>query len=222
MQQTPVNEVCNLDVLSYMLEGYSKVVEVGSSSGVLARAYRASNTACEYVGVEVDAEYARLSERYCSRVVFGNVEALPSDVFDTLSDAQCWVFADALEHLYDPWKILSKIAQLSSGSVDIVACIPNAQYWGLQLILNSGNYFYQNSGLLDRTHIRWFTRITIIDMFRRAGFEVLEMKARLLSKPSAQVEDALSALARAAGHDSEQAVTDALAFQYVVRASLRR
>ena len=221
MKQTPINQICNVDVLQYMRSDYRCVVEIGSSSGVLAQAYREINSACEYIGVEIDAEYAEASKQHCTEVIFGNVERLDDALFARLAKADCWVFADALEHLYDPWALLHKIKSLSVAVPEIIVCIPNAQYWGLQSTLNSGRFFYQDSGLLDRTHIRWFTRITLLDMFNSAGFDVLEMKARIFHQPPEVVISAIRGLAVSVGNDPDLAQADAQAFQYVLRAVMR-
>jgi hypothetical protein len=147
------------------------------------------------------------------------VEKLPDDTIARLGKgADCWIFADALEHLYDPWQMIRRIKASSGSGTEIVACIPNAQYWGLQSRLNAGQFIYQDAGILDRTHIRWFTRITIVDLFQANGFRVENMIARILARPDATMEAALRQLAQASGTDPDMAVQDATAFQYVVRA----
>ena len=218
IKQTPINNIHNVDVLNFMRGDYSRVVEVGSSSGALARAYRDINPSCSYVGIEIDEGYADASKQYCTEVIQGNVENLSDVDFNKLGDAQCWVFADALEHLYDPWQLLRRIKSNSRVGVEVIACIPNAQNWSIQACLNAGRFIYQDAGLLDRTHIRWLTRITILDMFQANGFRVVEMISRILSRPSQDMMDAIRQIARASGADPEMAVQDAIPFQYVLRA----
>lgn len=218
MQQTPIHEVHNAELYSLMAPGYAKVVEVGSSSGAMARAYREQNPACHYVGIEIDPHYAEASARHCSQVLTGNVEQLPDAELARLCDAKCWVFGDALEHLYDPWKLLRRIAQASATGTEVVASIPNAQYWGIQSVLNSGAFVYQDAGLLDRTHIRWFTRMTMLALFADTGFQVTQMLARTGNQPSPGIQDAIRRMAAASGADPEQALADAIPFQYVMRA----
>ncbi|WP_338849560.1 tetratricopeptide repeat protein [Massilia sp. W12] len=218
LAQTPINDIYNVDVLNMMRKDCRKVVEVGSSSGVLARAYREQNPACEYVGIEVVQEYAERSRAHCQRVIYGDVEKLPDAEFASLQDADCWVFADALEHLYDPWRLLRRIHDSRNGAVEVVACIPNGQHWGVQSCLNSGRFIYQDAGLLDRTHIRWFTRITILDMFASCGFQITSMIARNMHLPNPEQQAAIRAMAQSFGHDPEQAMADAIPFQYVLRA----
>ncbi|MGZ5006592.1 MAG: O-linked N-acetylglucosamine transferase family protein [Methylobacter sp.] len=218
IKQTPINNVHNVDVLNFMRPDFTGVVEVGSSSGALARAYRDLNPACTYVGIEIDEDYAEASKQHCTEVIYGNVEKLPEETFSRLGDAQCWVFADALEHLYDPWQLLRRIKHNARSGVEVIACIPNAQYWGIQSTLNSGRFIYQDSGLLDRTHIRWLTRITILDLFNANGFQVVEMISRILQQPSEAMIAGIRQIASASGADPDMAVQDAIPFQYVVRA----
>ncbi|MBI3231351.1 MAG: UDP-N-acetylglucosamine-peptide N-acetylglucosaminyltransferase, partial [Burkholderiales bacterium] len=122
MSQTPINQIHNVDVLNMMRPNYRKVVEVGSSSGALAYAYRINNPHSEYVGIEIVEEYAEKSRDYCTDVIYGDVEKLTDEEFAKLADADCWIFADALEHLYDPWKLLSRIQQHKKGPIDLIAC----------------------------------------------------------------------------------------------------
>ncbi|MEY3879344.1 MAG: hypothetical protein RIQ94_139, partial [Pseudomonadota bacterium] len=218
IKQTPINNVHNADVLNFMRDNYNSVVEVGSSSGALAKAYLNINSKCKYIGIEIDEDYAEASKQFCTEVLSGNVENLSDQDFQKLSDAQCWVFADALEHLYNPWRLIERIKNNASSGVDIIACIPNAQYWGLQSVLNSGRFIYEDSGLLDRTHIRWLTRITILDLFNSNGFQVVEMTARILQKPSEDMLKGIRQIALASGTDPDIAEQDAIPFQYVVRA----
>lgn len=218
MNQTPINNVHNADVLHLMRPDYKRVIEVGSSSGALAKIYRDLNPAVHYTGIEIDREYAEASKAFCTDVIFGNAEHLPPETFQSFADGDCWVFADALEHLYDPWKLLAKIRSGASGPVEVIACIPNAQNWGLQSCLNGGNFEYQSSGLLDRTHIRWFTRITMIKLFESAGFRVEAMTARIMQAPGPDVVAAIRALATATGNNPDMAEQDCVPFQYVLKA----
>jgi 2-polyprenyl-3-methyl-5-hydroxy-6-metoxy-1,4-benzoquinol methylase len=218
MKQTPINNVYNADVLNLMRPDYRRVIEIGSSSGALAKAYRAINPLARYTGVEIDPDYAEASTQHCTDVLVGNIEKFPPETLAGLADGDCWIFADVLEHLYDPWKMLKNIRTGARGNVEVIACIPNAQNWALQACMNGGNFMYQDSGLLDRTHIRWFTRITIINLFETAGFRIDAMTARQAQAPSPEVRAAVRSMAQAAGNNPDLAEQDCLAFQYVLRA----
>src|SRR5260221_3061324 len=101
-----------------------------------------------------------------------------------------------------------------------VACIPNAQHWSFQARPSSGMFTYEDDGLFDRTHIRWFTKTTIGDLFKSSGFRIIEGMERVFDEPFR--EEALvgiKALAEAPGTYVQQAVDNARPLQWVVRAT---
>ena len=87
-------------------------------------------------------------------------------------DTDCWIFGDAHKHLRYPWFILKCIRNYISQAGEVVACIQNAKHWSLQVRLSIGDFRYEENGLLDKTHLRWFTRQTIIELFDQKGFQI--------------------------------------------------
>jgi SAM-dependent methyltransferase len=222
LKQTPAHETPNPDLLALMPADARRVVEVGCSLGAFAQAYKDIVPECHYTGIEIDQAYAQASKRYCDRVLHSSVEALDDDTFDSLFPSDCWVFGDTLEHLQDPWLLLRKIRSRISDGGCIVACIPNAQHWSVQARLSSGQFRYEDSGLLDRTHLRWFTRVTIGEMFEAAGFRIVDGGARTFAEPGRdKVLDAIRMLAQSVDADPEQAASDATALQWVLRAETK-
>jgi 2-polyprenyl-3-methyl-5-hydroxy-6-metoxy-1,4-benzoquinol methylase len=219
MKQTPVHNNFNAEMLALVPKDAACIVEVGCSSGALAREYRKTNPSCEYIGIEVDADYAQLARAHCSKVLVGNIEQMTDSEFQSLSHSDCWIFGDVLEHLYDPWSLLRRIQVSMKPHTCIVACIPNAQHWSIQWRLNVGEFRYEDMGLLDRTHIRWFTRKTIGELFESTGFTVVEGGGRVINEPNREAGlEGVRALAEAIGTDVETAISDAIPFQWVVRA----
>jgi hypothetical protein len=153
-------------------------------------------------------------------VLVGNIEQMSDDEFASLLPATCWIFGDVLEHLYDPWMVLRRIRKSLPSDGSIVACIPNAQHWSVQFRLNSGEFRYEDAGLLDRTHIRWFTKTTIIELFGTTGFEIVDGGARVLHEPTRErALEGIRALATVIGIDPDEAANNATPFQWVVRAT---
>ncbi|HTR58443.1 MAG TPA: methyltransferase domain-containing protein [Casimicrobiaceae bacterium] len=218
VKQTPVHEQHNPDLLALMPTDSRRLVEVGCSSGALAREFKSINPNCHYTGIEIDPEYAQLSRRHCDVAVNASIEDLSDASFNELLPVDCWIFGDTLEHLRDPWSILSKIRSGATDGTSIVACIPNSQHWSLQARLNCGGLRYEDAGLLDRTHLRFFTRTTIIEMFHSTGFTIAEGKSRVFEGPTQAIVEAIRAMAKAIGADPNEAANDALPFQYVIRA----
>src|SRR5437588_986668 len=219
MQQTPAHEGYNPDLLAQMPRQLRRVVEVGSSSGAFAKQYKRVCPTCHYTGIEIDPRYAELSKRHCDEVICADIESVEQSVFESLFPSDCWIFGDSLEHLKDPWSLLKKVRRYLASDGSIVACVPNAQHWSVQARLSCGMLKYEDAGLLDRTHLRWFTRITIIDLFESTGFKIVKAASRIFKEPERdKVSDAIRLMARSIGADPEQAVVDATALQYVVRA----
>ena len=220
MDQTPINLDVNGDLLLLVPDDARKIVEVGCSGGGLAREYRKRNAGCEYIGVEINASYAEVARAHCTAMVVGNIEDMSDDVFALFGGSRvCWVFGDVLEHLYDPWALLRRIRAGLASDSSVLACIPNAQHWTVQARLNCGAFRYEDKGILDRTHIRWFTRTTIDEMFHDCGFAIVDGRCRILDEPYRDAAlTGIRAFAELIGGDAEKAVTDATPLQYVVRA----
>ncbi|WP_319585405.1 methyltransferase domain-containing protein [uncultured Desulfobulbus sp.] len=221
MKQTPAHQIVNTDLLALMPTDSRRVIEIGCMHGVLAQAYRQQNTAAEYVGVDIDQNYARVAEKACTKTIAGDIEMLSPVVFETFFPSDCWVFGDCLEHLRDPWTLLARIRGRIDRDGCLVACIPNAQHWSVQMRLTSGNLFYEDSGLLDRTHIRWFTRISMIKMFLDAGWKIEKAISRVINSPHQEQQlRAVAAMAETGGFDPNLAVQDATPFQYLFKVVL--
>jgi SAM-dependent methyltransferase len=85
------------------------------------------------------------------------------------------LLADVLEHLYDPWALLVRIRPYLAAGCQVIASIPNIQNLALISALAAGEFEYEPAGLLDVTHIRFFTRRGIIRMFEETGYDVHSM-----------------------------------------------
>jgi SAM-dependent methyltransferase len=219
VDQTPAHEQHNPDLLAFLPLAASRLVEIGCSSGSLAREFKKKGGRGHYTGIELVPEYAELARQYCDRVLTLDIEMVDADYLTNELSCDCWIFGDTLEHLRDPWALLARIRQASPITGCVVACIPNAQHWSLQASLSVGAFRYQASGLLDRTHLRWFTRITIGEMFGAAGFRIVESRSRIFNEPARErILPRIKELAAAVGADANQAVLDAIPLQYVIRA----
>lgn len=220
MLQTPAHDQHNPDLLKLIPINSSRLIEVGCSSGALAREFKALSPCCHYVGIDIDPHYAELSKRYCDESFALDIEAADSTFWVNAADRDCWVFGDTIEHFKDPWSVLEKIRNVIPVGGRVVACIPNAQHWSLQVRLSAGDFRYQDSGLLDKTHLRWFTRQTIIEMFESTGFEIEAGFPRIFDEPNRELFlPAIEQLASRVGADPKVAVADALPLQYVLRAA---
>lgn len=218
MKQTPAHSVVNNELLSFMPLDCRRVVEIGCMHGVLAKVYRQRNPSAEYIGIDIDPDYAKVAAEVCTDAMAGDIELLPAETFNALFPSDCWVFGDCLEHLRNPWSLVSRIREQIDPGGYLITCVPNAQHWSVQQRLASGNFWYEDSGLLDRTHIRWFTRITLVKMFQDAGWQIENAISRNLNSPHQEQHlKAIGAMAEAVGLDPLLAMQDAAPFQYVFK-----
>lgn len=213
------DERANPDLLAFIPASARRVIEIGCSTGVLARAFRQGQADVHWHGVEIDPRSAVQARAHCDLVEVLDIEALSDSELARYADRDCWVFGDVLEHLRDPWGLLARIRAILPPQGCVVVCVPNAQHWSLQARLAIGDFRYQASGLMDRTHIRWFTRVTLLEMFQQAGLRMEAGTPRTFNEPQRErFLPAIRAMATAMGVDPEQAVQDALPLQYVLRA----
>lgn len=219
MQQTPAHERHNPDLLKLVPIESAKLIEVGCSSGALAREFKKISPDCHYIGIEIDPNYAKLAAHHCDESFSLDIENADDAFWKKYADRDCWIFGDTLEHLRDPWLVLRNIRRVIPTHGNIVVCVPNAQHWSIQVKLSLGDFRYEDSGLLDRTHLRWFTRQTLIEMFDQTGFKVETGFPRIFDEPNRELFIPLiENLARHAGADPRIAASDAIPFQYVLRA----
>ena len=219
MSQTPAHELHNPDLLRLIPQSSNALIEIGCSSGALAREFKALRPQSDYVGIEIDPGYAELARRHCDRVLCLDIEQADEAFFLSNGTRDCWVFGDTLEHLRNPYRVLERIRKVIPKTGSVVACIPNVQHWSIQIKLSVGDFRYQDSGLLDKTHLRWFTRQTIVEMFRDAGFDITEGHPRVFNEPHRErFLPLIGEMAKLAGVDPNMAINDALPLQYVVKA----
>lgn len=150
-----------------------RILDVGCGAGILGAALKQRQT-CEVWGVEYVADVARQAALSLDQVITGSVEdmavleQLPDDYFDVI------IFADVLEHLRDPGDILQKMKPCLRAGGTIVSSVPNVRHWSVIKGLLEGRWDYEDAGILDRTHLRFFTCSSLVSMFRDAGYEIAE------------------------------------------------
>jgi len=216
MKQTPLHHCANPDLLALM-PAAARVVEAGCSSGALAEAYKQRQPNCRYLGIEIDPSYGLIAQNHLDHVLVADLDGLCQLSPPRSLQADLWVFGDCLEHLHDPWRVLRWVHQLQPPNGVICACIPNAQHWSVQGRLSVGAFHYEDAGLLDRTHLRWFTRATIQGLFEQAGYTLTTLQARVMPQAAPEaLLDAIRRMASACGGDPDQAEADAQAFQFVL------
>ena len=210
----------NPDLLCRIPVNASAVLEVGCGAGALGAAYKAINPNCTYIGVEVVAEAALRAQSVLDHVLIQDVESEPISLLPcNVSKVDCLIYGDVLEHLREPHCILQDQLQWLSSDGIVLACIPNVQHWSTLVNLIRGRWPQVDQGLFDRTHLRWFTRSSMIELFRSCGLEVQEIQPRVFSPDKAQaVVKALSPSLPSFGLTEQELLNGISPLQYVITA----
>jgi 2-polyprenyl-3-methyl-5-hydroxy-6-metoxy-1,4-benzoquinol methylase len=157
------------EMLPYVPTSARHILEVGCGAGQFSAQLR--NSERELWGVEMDPEAADKAKQALDKVLCGDVDSLFADLPAHYFD--CIIFNDVLEHLVDPFGLLRRLHTLLAPGGVVVASIPNVRYFfNLRELLMERQWRYRDYGIMDRTHLRFFTRYSIEDMFRDAGYAV--------------------------------------------------
>jgi trans-aconitate methyltransferase len=149
----------------------TRLLDVGCGSGATAALAKERWPQLETIGVEIVPEAAERAAARLDRVIVGSAETLDL-VAAGIAGVDGVILADVLEHLVDPWRFLERLRDVLAPDAMIVASIPNiANLWLLEE-LAAGRFDYTPDGLLDRTHLRFFTRRTIAQLFAGAGYAI--------------------------------------------------
>jgi 2-polyprenyl-3-methyl-5-hydroxy-6-metoxy-1,4-benzoquinol methylase len=161
------------------------VCEFGCGEGALARAYKQKNPNVHYIGIELMAQAAEKAKEALDVTLVRHLDRIGDWTTDAelsaalpLNSLDLAVFGDVLEHLYDPDDILKQTVARLKVDGQVVACIPNVQHWSTLIHLIRGDWPRQESGLFDRTHIRWFTLKEMRRAFENSGLIVEKIIAR--------------------------------------------
>jgi GT2 family glycosyltransferase/glycosyltransferase involved in cell wall biosynthesis/ubiquinone/menaquinone biosynthesis C-methylase UbiE len=142
------------------------VLDVGCGHGMTGGLLR-SERGIEVVGLEIHPETADIARQHLSAVVVGDIEQMDLPFEKGYFD--CMIMGDVLEHLTNPWIALKKLAGYLKDDGLIVASIPNIRNLGIISKLLKGSWTYEEWGILDKTHLRFFALKDMYDLFASAG-----------------------------------------------------
>lgn len=191
------------------------VLDVGCATGDLARALRARD--CRVSGFERDADAAEVARPQLDSLVVGDLEttdltsAFPDESFDVV------VLGDVLEHLREPLTTLRQVRGLLRAGGSIVLSVPNVAHASVRLSLLCGRFEYQKLGLLDETHLRFFTRDSILRLLDQAGFVPVDVRRTVLGPFDAEIPLDEEQLPREA-LDFVMSDPESITYQFVVEA----
>ena len=160
------------EVVAFVPKDIKKILDIGTGQGFFLKSIK-EKTGSETWGIEMDSQVAEKAKQQADHILTGRVEdvlgSIPEGYFD------CITFNDVLEHTLEPGDILKMIKPKLSPNGIIIASIPNVRYFfNLYEVIIKKEWEYKDNGILDSTHLRFFTQKSMVRMFNAAGYNSVE------------------------------------------------
>jgi len=162
------------DMLKYIPQSTKRSLEFGCGCGGFSTLLKKA-LGVEAWAIEIEQQSAKVASQNLDKVInsdaLESLDKLPQNYFD------CIIFFDILEHLIDPYNLLNEVKTKLTTNGVIVASIPNVRYYRtfIKFVLH-GNWDYEDHGILDKTHLRFFTYKSIRKMMRDLDFDILVLE----------------------------------------------
>ena len=180
LKATKINEQSELtysqfvrtDMLYFVPEEYSRILEIGCHVGSFRQFF---SKPCEYWGVEPFKEAAAIAQTKLDKVLVNFydkvADRIPDNYFNLI------IANDVIEHMENPWEFLQSIKKKMTANASIILSVPNVRFFGnLKEVLIDKDWEYKNEGILDKTHLRFFTQKSLVRMLKGNGFEIEKME----------------------------------------------
>lgn len=156
----------------------AEVLEIGTATGYLSS--EMGKLGCRVTGIEQDRDMAEIARQYCSEMIVGDIETLE---LSHLGRYDAVVFGDVLEHLRNPREILERAGALLKPGGKVLMSLPNVANIWVRLNLLFGRFNYSRVGILDESHLRFFTLQTMKQLADDSGFDVISVNATPIPLP---------------------------------------
>jgi len=160
------------EMTQFLPSEYSKVLEIGCNVGNFRQFL---NKPCQYWGIEPFEEAANIAKTKIDKILVGFydnvINEIPNNYFDLV------IANDVIEHMEQPWNFLKSIKEKMTEKASLVLSIPNVRYYNnLKNLLFYKDWEYVDAGILDITHLRFFTEKSIIRLLNENGYQIEKMQ----------------------------------------------
>ncbi|MDH4402702.1 MAG: class I SAM-dependent methyltransferase [Flavobacterium sp.] len=158
-----------------------KVLEIGAAYGETLFYLKKNGIASEVVGVDI-FEDAKNKQNYkpLDQFIFGDIEKI--DLPEYFQHFDLILLADVLEHLFEPKSVLETLKKYLKEDGKIIISMPNIRYYSaLYKIVFKGDFKYEESGIFDYTHVRFYCRKNIQELLETAGYKVLKQESSIIN-----------------------------------------
>ncbi len=154
-----------------IIEPNSRVLDIGCATGYFAKQLLTKH--CETWGVDRDKSAVKKAAKYCQKVIVSNLDEVtslpvPKKYFDYI------IMLDVLEHLLHPENLLSMIKNNLKDNGKVIVSIPNIAHASIRWLLLTGGFEYADTGILDKTHVKFYTKQSSQNLLNKCGYKILD------------------------------------------------
>ncbi len=169
------------EILEIIPQGDHRILDIGCGTGATLKRLKDCGKAMETCGIEMNRDASIIAKQQADMILTGDAGTIDipfeKNYFDYI------LFCDILEHCYNPDQILEKYASYLKDEGLVIASIPNIKYYKILCkLIFLDRFEYQNEGILDKSHIRFFTKREIVNLFSRSGYEILSIMPKIGEK----------------------------------------
>jgi ubiquinone/menaquinone biosynthesis C-methylase UbiE len=169
----------------------TKIMDIACGEGLTCLELKKLGKAKEVIGVELFNKATKIAESRLDQVICGNIEEINLP-FET-GYFNYIIMSLVIEHLINPWKTLKRLRNFLSIEGYLIACISNIAHWRtLKDLIVFDNWEYKESSFLDKTHLRFFTKKTILKLFNEGNYEVKSITEKISNKIIVKAIDSLT------------------------------
>ncbi len=213
-----IYEAINKTVLSMVPPSAGRILDVGCGTGSLGSALHQLRP-CHITGITYSGDEARIATNNIDHVIQADLNTLD---FSPLGNFDCIIMSHILEHLYSPESLLERIkCALLQDSVILVG-LPNILFWKQRKEFLIGRWRYQNGGIMDRTHFRFFDAASSEKLLEQGGYTILERRYDGLFPLTKPVRKLMGPLARKLEVSICNRMPGFFAWQFVYLASVHQ
>ncbi|OGG12676.1 hypothetical protein A3D77_04125 [Candidatus Gottesmanbacteria bacterium RIFCSPHIGHO2_02_FULL_39_11] len=191
----------------------SKVLDLGCATGYFDRELIKKD--CEVYGVDVDAESVKEAKKYCRKTAVLDLERTKRFPFGKNSFDYI-LMLDLIEHLKNPENLLITSKKYLKKEGKIIISTPNIAFISIRLALLRGKFQYSNLGIMDETHVKFFTRSTLEKLIKDSGLKIAEMDCSSGFSQITQIGKYLNYLPKYIQYEITRRWMSFLAYQFIV------
>lgn len=164
------------DLLQYVTGEKLNILDVGCATGNNGKWLKENKNINFLSGIEIDEKMGKTAEKIYDKLLIGNIEHIDLATVFQNHNFDFIILGDVLEHLVDPWATLSTLTDLLKPGGKIIISLPNIQH--LNTFYNlyiKGEWVYNQRGIYDKTHLRWFTKKNIEQLILGANLKMIKL-----------------------------------------------